>query len=81
MNLIIRGTIHWDQQEYRRRAQGHKCISFGPIPESQARGEPGYQEVPDSWRTSWTPTKMTNNAEKAGIQQKIRYFETLEKLL
>ena len=78
MNLILRGTIHWDQQEYRRRAQGHKCISFGSIPDGQAKGEPEYREVPDSWRTSWTPCKRLCNAEQTTIEQKVNYFARLE---
>lgn len=76
--LLLRGTIHWDQQEYLRRAQGHKCLSFGSIPAQQARGEAEYREVPESWRTSWTPTKALCNAEKLIVDQKVNYFARLE---
>lgn len=78
MNFILRGTIHWDQNEYRRRAIGHKCISFGPIPENQARGESGYREVPLSWRTTRIPKKSLCNAEKKTVEQKVKYFERLQ---
>jgi len=71
MDLILRGSIHWDQQEYRRRSIGCQCLSFGIIPTGRAHGEPREKTMAGDRSRGVNPAESV----RVHLERTVSYFE------